>query len=131
LSCADTATERTPRGDNMSKLRQTDAPTTKKEDKGEAEAMSELTAGKKRFVKRHLTAARPTVWVGKDGASEELLKEIGRQLDKNKMVKVKILKPALVGDEAKQFASNIAEKTESSLVEVRGHTFMLYKHRKK
>jgi len=93
--------------------------------------LSEITAGKKRFVKRHLGAARPTILVGKDGASDELLKEITRQLDKNKMVKVKILKTALVGDEAKQFASKIAEKTESTLVEVRGHTFMLYKRRKK
>lgn len=93
--------------------------------------MSEITAGKKRFVKLHLSAARPTIWIGKDGASDELLKEIARQLDKNKMVKVKILKTALIEGEAKQVASRIAEKTESTLVEVRGHTFMLYKRRKK
>jgi RNA-binding protein len=93
--------------------------------------MSEITAGKKRFVKRRLSAARPTIWIGKDGASDELLKEIARQLDKNKMVKVKILKTALIEGEAKQVASRIAEKTESTLVEVRGHTFMLYKRRKK
>jgi RNA-binding protein len=93
--------------------------------------MSELTAGKKRFVKRHLSDERPTVLIGKSGPSEQILKEIGRRLDKNKMVKVKILKTALTGSETKQLASKIAELTESALVEVRGHTFMLYKRRKK
>jgi RNA-binding protein len=93
--------------------------------------MSELTAGKKRFVKRRLRDANPTVWVGRGGTSEDLMKEVNKQLDKNKMVKVKILKSALAEQEAKQVASKIAEETASSLVEVRGHTFMLYKHRKK
>lgn len=93
--------------------------------------MSELTAGKKRFVKRRLTDARPTIWIGKGGASEDLVKEVEKQLDKNKMVKVKILKSALAEQETKQIASKIAEDTGSSLVAVRGHVFMLYKHRKK
>jgi RNA-binding protein len=93
--------------------------------------MSELTAGKKRFVKQMLTDARPTIWIGRGGASEDLLKEVEKQLYKNKMVKVKILKSGLAGQEAKQIAMKIAEQTASSLVEVRGHMFMLFKRRKK
>lgn len=93
--------------------------------------MSELTAGKKRFVKQMLTDARPTIWIGRGGASEDLLKEVEKQLYKNKMVKVKILKSGLAGQEAKQIALKIAQQTGSSLVEVRGHTFMLFKRRKK
>lgn len=93
--------------------------------------MTELTPGKKRFVKRRLSDARPAIWVGRGGTSGDLLKEVDKQLDKNKMVKVKILKSALAETEAKQIASKIAEETGSSLVEVRGHTFMLYKYRKK
>jgi len=93
--------------------------------------MSGLTDGKKRFVKRQLRDKRPTILIGKSGASEELLGEIGKQLDRNKMVKVKILKTALSGDETKQLTQKIAAQTESALVEVRGHTFMLYKSRKK
>jgi RNA-binding protein len=93
--------------------------------------VSEITAGKKRFVKRSLSEASPTVRIGKDGASPDICKEIARQLDNNKMVKVKILKTGLKGDEAKQIAMQCAAQTEASLVEVRGHTFMLYKRRKK
>lgn len=93
--------------------------------------MSKLTAGKRRFVKRALGNARPTIWIGKDGPSQDLVKEIERQLSKNEMVKIKILKSAIAEQQTKEIASRIAEETESSLVEVRGHTVILYKRRKK
>lgn len=93
--------------------------------------MSKLTEGKKRFVKRVLSKANPTVWIGKGGVSEDILKEIEKQLDKSKMVKVKILKSALSEDKTKQIACSIATQAEASLVEIRGHTFMLYKPHKK
>ena len=93
--------------------------------------MSKLTAGMKRRIKRELSDEKPTIWIGKNRVSEELLKEIKKQLDKKEMVKVKILKSALEGDEAKKIASRTAEQTEASLVDVRGHTFMLYRRRKK
>ena len=92
--------------------------------------MSKPTPGKRRFVKRVLDNARPTIWVGKDGPSEDLVKEIERQLSKNEMVKVKILKSAIVERQVKEIVVRIVEKTGSFLVEVRGHTFMLYKRRK-
>lgn len=93
--------------------------------------MSTLSAGAKRRIKRTLSGERPTIWVGKSGVSQDLLEEIGKQLVKREMVKVKLLKSALGENEAKQIASRIAEQTEASLVEVRGHTFMLYKRHKK
>ena len=93
--------------------------------------MSKMTTGMKRRIKRRLSGEKPTIWIGKSGVSQESLKEIEKQLDKREMVKIKILKSALERDEAKQIALRIAEQTEASLVEVRGHTFMLYKRRKK
>lgn len=114
----------------MRELWQKDALSTKKEE-GETRILGEVTAGKKRFVKRALSDERPTIWIGKSGASDDLLKEIGKQLDKNKMVKVKILKSGIAQDGTKEMASKIAQQTDSALIEVRGHTFMLYKRRKK
>lgn len=93
--------------------------------------MSIITARMKRRIKRRLSEEKPTIWIGKSGVSQELAKEIGKQLEKREMVKIKILKSALEVDETKEIASKIAEQTEASLVEIRGHTFMLYKHRKK
>jgi RNA-binding protein len=109
---------------------QTNTDNAKKEE-GKIEIMSKLTAGMKRRIKRRLSEESPTIWIGKSGVSEQLLKEIEKQLDKNKMVKIKILKNALGETEAKHIALTTAEQTEASLVEVRGHTFMLYKRRKK
>jgi RNA-binding protein len=114
----------------MSQLRQANTVAHEKEG-GEIESMSELTAGKKRFVKRTLSEESPTILIGKGGVSEEVVKEVEKQLEKRKMVKVKLLGTALKGGETKQIATRIAERTEASLVEVRGHTFMLYRRRKK
>jgi RNA-binding protein len=91
--------------------------------------MSRLTARMKRRIKRRLSEERPTIWIGKNGASQQSLREIEKQLEKKEMVKIKILQSALDGKEAKEIASKIAEQTEASLVEVRGHTFMLYKRK--
>lgn len=93
--------------------------------------MSKITAGMKRRIKRELSMERPTIWVGKGGASPEIVSEIGKQLEKNEMVKVKILKSALETATAKQVAAKIADMAEASLVEVRGHTFILYKRKSK
>jgi RNA-binding protein len=93
--------------------------------------VSKLTARMKRHIKRKLSGEKPTIWIGKNQASEEILKEIEKQLEKKEMVKVRILKSGLQGDEAKRVALGIAEKTEAALIEVRGHTFMLYKRRRR
>ena len=85
----------------------------------------------KRRIKRELGAEKPTIWVGKEGATPKIVNEVSRQLEKKEMVKVKILKSALREEEAKDLASKIAEQTESTLVEVRGHTLLLYKPRKR
>ena len=90
-----------------------------------------ITPKMKRRIKRELSAEKPTVWVGKEGATPQMVNEISRQLDKSEIVKARILRSALKDEEAKNLASRIAQQTNSSLVEVRGHTFLLYKRRKK
>lgn len=90
-----------------------------------------ITPRMKRRIKHELSAEKPTVWIGKSGGSREVLAEIDGQLERAEMVKVKILKTALAEDSAKKIANKIAQQTASSLVEVRGHTFMLYKKKKK
>jgi putative YhbY family RNA-binding protein len=111
-------------------MRAANSDTTYKKGRS-TEALSKMTAGKKKYVKRKLAQGKPAVCVGKSGASTELLKEIERRLKKDEMVKVKILKSALAHDEARQIATGIAQQTGAHLVEVRGHTFMLYKSDKK
>jgi len=85
----------------------------------------------KRHIKHKLKDEKPTIWIGKEGMTPQLLKEIDKQLEKKKMLKIKILKTALQNDKASNIAAIVAQHTKASLVEVRGHTFMLYKRHKK
>ena len=89
-----------------------------------------ITSRMRRRIKREFSMERATVRIGKGGVTQQLLDEIDRQLEKNEVVKVKILKSALAERKAKEIASKVAEKTEASLVEVRGHTFILYRRKK-
>ena len=89
------------------------------------------TAGMKRRVKHKLGAEKPTTWIGKEGITAQMINEIDRQLEISEMVKIRVLNTALKDEKAKDLASKVAEQTSSTLVEVRGHTFMLYRHRKR
>ena len=73
----------------------------------------------------------PTIWVGKDGLTAQSIAEIEKQLQRNKMVKVRILPAAMQElNTAESIAAKAAKETESGLVEVRGHVFILYRKRK-
>ncbi len=93
--------------------------------------MSKITTRMKRHVRHVLKDENPTIWVGKDGLTPPLISEIEKQLQQNKMVKVRILPAALQGDNtAQSIAAKAAEQTAAALVEVRGHVFILFRKRK-
>ena len=93
--------------------------------------MSKITTRMKRHVRHVLKDENPTIWVGKEGLTPQLIGEMGKQLQKNKMVKVRVLPAALQEDNTAQLiASKAAEQTGAALVEVRGHVFILFRKRK-
>lgn len=57
----------------------------------------------------------------------ELLKHVASQLKTRELVKVKVQKSALAEIETAVVAGRVASSTDSTLVEVMGHTFTLYK----
>ena len=71
----------------------------------------------------------PTIWIGKEGASEALMKQVVNQLKSRELVKVKIQKSALSETGTTDFAEKVVASTSSTLVEVLGHTFTVYKRR--
>lgn len=86
----------------------------------------------KRHVRHVLKDEDPTIWVGKEGLTLQVASEIEKQLQKNKMVKIRILPTALQGEvTAQAIAVDAAEQTNAALVEVRGHVFILFRKRKK
>ena len=93
--------------------------------------MSKITTRMKRHVRHVLKDENPTIWVGKEGLTPQSIGEIEKQLQKNKMVKARILPAALQGDNtAQSIAAKAAEETGAALVEVRGHVFILFRKRK-
>ena len=93
--------------------------------------MSKITTRMKRHVRHVLKDENPTIWVGKEGLTPQLAAEMEKQLQKNKMVKVRILPAAMQGEvTAQTIATNAAEQTNAALVEVRGHVFILFRKRK-
>jgi len=93
--------------------------------------VSKITTRMKRHVRHVLKDENPTIWVGKDGFTPEVAGEVEKQLQRSKMVKVKILKSALQTETAKAIAAKAAEQTDAAVVEVRGHVFILFRKRKK
>jgi len=89
-----------------------------------------ITPSVKHRIKQELSHENPTIWVGKQHLSAHLLGEIDKQLDNREMIKIRILKTALKEEKAKTIASTVAKQTNAILVEVRGHTFILYRRRK-
>jgi len=90
----------------------------------------EGTAFEKKRLRRLQSRSRKTdatIWIGKGGVSEELLKQVANQLKSRGLVKVKIQKSALAEAETGSVAEKVAASTGSTLVEVMGHTFTLYK----
>jgi putative YhbY family RNA-binding protein len=114
----------------MSKLRLQNAHTTEKE-KGRKPNLSKITTRMKRHVRHKLKDEKPTVWIGKDSLTPQISIEIEKQLNKNKMLKVRILTSALQQDTAKAIATKAAEEAGAALVEVRGHVFILYRRHRK
>jgi RNA-binding protein len=93
--------------------------------------LSKITTRMKRHVRHVLKDENPTIWVGKDGLTPQLASEIEKQLQRNKMVKVRILPAAMQTEVTAQvIAANAAEQTNAALVEVRGHVFILFRKRK-
>ena len=71
----------------------------------------------------------PTIWIGKQGPSEDLIIQVAGQLKTRELVKLKIHRSALTETETSAVAEKVAALTSSTLIEVLGHTFTLYKRR--
>lgn len=68
---------------------------------------------------------KPTVFVGKEGVTSRVVHELSKQLDKNKLVKAKLLQ-SVEGD-VEDTASELARAAGAVLVETRGRTAVFAK----
>jgi RNA-binding protein len=65
--------------------------------------------------------------IGKSGVTDGVVKELAAWLEREPLVKVKLLKGSRDDADAKTVAADLAEKAGAMLVEVRGHTALFYR----
>ena len=67
--------------------------------------------------------------VGKNGISENLIKQVDDALEARELIKLNVLETS--PDDIEEVANSIAEKTNSTLVQIMGNKITLYRARKK
>ena len=67
--------------------------------------------------------------IGKNGLTEDLLTTIKNKLNKDKILKIKMLKtvPELIKMGRKEFAELVKTKLDANLIEIRGYSLILQK----
>lgn len=71
----------------------------------------------------------PVMNIGKGGVTAGVVKEVQRQLDEHRLLKVRVLPGARGERGTPDLARDLAARAGAELVEVRGHTAVLWKPR--
>jgi RNA-binding protein len=90
---------------------------------------TEFEKRKLRGLQSRSRRTEATIWIGKEGASDALVSHVENQLKTRELVKVKLQRSMLRDVETGDIAKRVAASTGSTLVEVMGHTFTLYRKR--
>jgi len=90
----------------------------------------ELLTGKQRsFLKSIANTMDPIFQIGKNGITDNFIKQVDDALEKREIIKIKVLNNSLL--DAKEVASILAEKTNAEFVQSIGNKFVLYRESKK
>lgn len=91
----------------------------------ESSVKIELTGKQNRFLRGLGHGLNPFVMVGKQHLSEEVVKATEEALEKHELIKVRIQEGCLT--DRKTVAAELASETGSAVVQILGHTFLLYR----
>ena len=84
-----------------------------------------LTGKQKRFLRSKAHHLNPIFQVGKGGVNENMVKQISEAHEVRELLKVSILQNC--DDDRYDVADQLVEGTNAELVQVIGHTIVLYK----
>lgn len=87
-----------------------------------------LTGKQRSYLKGLAQKIDPTVYIGKQGITENVLKEMETGYEYRELVKVKLQEGCLI--DAKEAANEVAEATGAEFVQAIGRRFVLYKESK-
>lgn len=78
---------------------------------------------RKAYLKGAAQALEPSVHVGKDGVTGDVVAEVVRQLKRKRLIKVRLL--SSMAEDRHRAAERLAAEASATLVEVRGRTAVL------
>ncbi|MBU4283613.1 MAG: YhbY family RNA-binding protein [Nanoarchaeota archaeon] len=78
-------------------------------------------------LKEKAKTLEPVIRIGKNGLTESTIKEIKKQLNKKKLIKVKLLRAFINNRNKREAAKEIAQKTNSQLIDLVGFVIVLWK----
>ncbi|MFW5746776.1 MAG: YhbY family RNA-binding protein, partial [Nanoarchaeota archaeon] len=67
--------------------------------------------------------------LGKSGISEGVIEEISKHLKRRELIKIRLLRAFPLIDRRQEVAETLAERTQSTLVQVTGNTIVLFRQR--
>lgn len=71
-----------------------------------------------------------TAFIGRTGLTDAVAAEVAAQLKTRGLVKVKLSPDVAQGEDREELARRLAERASGELVEVRGFTILLSRHRR-
>ncbi|NQU78986.1 YhbY family RNA-binding protein [Candidatus Woesearchaeota archaeon] len=86
-----------------------------------------LTKDEIKKLKQKANALEPLVRIGKNGLTESVVAQIKKLVTKRKIVKIKFLRSFLDSNDKKAAAKDLANSTDSEIVEQVGFVVVLYK----
>jgi RNA-binding protein len=82
-----------------------------------------LTGHQRTYLRGKAHDLDPVVLVGAEGVTEAVLKQVDRALLDHELIKVKMRRP----EDKKSMAQELADRTDSALCGLIGHTAILYR----
>jgi RNA-binding protein YhbY len=70
----------------------------------------------------YIQTLKPTIWVGKNGYTDDLIAEVRRQLDARKVIKIKWLQSSDMNDEE---VNDLAKTVSAEVIAARGRMVVL------
>ncbi|WP_421379999.1 ribosome assembly RNA-binding protein YhbY [Bacillus salacetis] len=87
-----------------------------------------LTGKQKRYLRSEAHHLNPIFQVGKGGVNENMIKQISEALEARELIKVSILQNC--EEDKDTVAEELASGTAANIVQIIGHTIILYKESK-
>lgn len=86
--------------------------------------MPQLTKSQRSYLRRLANPLKPSVMLGKQGLTEQLVDKIAQELDAHELIKVRLLE---FKDQKEQLARTIVEESGAELVGLIGNVITLYR----